>query len=117
MLIWTVYIIKSQKWDKYYTGVTDNLEKRLYEHNNGLSLYTKGGGKWALKHFEEFDSIRDAYKREKFIKNKKSRKIIGKIIGSPNIELKKLCRSSSVVERSPEKAGVDSSILSSGIKI
>lgn len=89
MSVWTVYIIQSQKWNKYYIGVTDNLKLRLYDHNNGLSLSTKGGAKWALKHFEEFNNIQDAYKRERFIKSKKSRKITEKIIASPNILLNK----------------------------
>ncbi len=87
MRIWTVYIIYSQNRGKYYIGVTNDLEKRLYEHNNGLSPYTKGGEPWKLKHVEEFDNIKNAYQRERFLKKKKSRKIIEKVINSPDVRL------------------------------
>jgi len=37
----TVYILASiDNPSKYYIGITDNLEKRLAEHNNSLS-YSK----------------------------------------------------------------------------
>ena len=87
MPIWTVYIICSKKRNKYYTGVTNDLRGRLYEHNHGLSPYTKGGEPWALVHFEEFDNIKDAYRREQFLKRKKSKKILEKVISSPDVRL------------------------------
>ena len=31
-----VYVIKSIKDGEFYTGFTDNLERRLLEHNQGL---------------------------------------------------------------------------------
>ncbi|MBK8875010.1 MAG: GIY-YIG nuclease family protein [Bacteroidetes bacterium] len=41
-----VYIIYSSSYDVFYKGFTDNPEKRLWEHNNDLSRYTKGKGPW-----------------------------------------------------------------------
>ncbi len=38
-----VYLIRSLKTDKYYVGYTENLTKRIKEHNNGKSKATKFG--------------------------------------------------------------------------
>ena len=34
-----------------YTGITNNLRKRLWENNNGVSIYTKGRGPFILIYF------------------------------------------------------------------
>jgi putative endonuclease len=36
-----VYVIYSEKYDKIYIGVTGNLEKRLFAHNNLPKGWTK----------------------------------------------------------------------------
>ncbi|MDO8505101.1 MAG: GIY-YIG nuclease family protein [bacterium] len=89
MPVWTVYITYSDAWDRYYTGVTDTVERRLQEHNHGFSPSTKGGAPWTLKHTEEFTTIEEAYQREQFIKRKKSRKILEKIALSPDVRLER----------------------------
>jgi len=41
-----VYVIFSDSVKKKYTGHTENLERRLFEHNNGLlGKFTKGKGR------------------------------------------------------------------------
>jgi len=52
-MTWTVYIIKCSD-DTLYTGITNNLERRLQQHNNGTGAkYTKGRGPVSLvKSFE-----------------------------------------------------------------
>lgn len=62
-----VYIIKCAD-DYLYTGITRNLEKRLNEHNSGLSKSTKNRGPVNLVYKEYFKTIEDAAKREKEIK-------------------------------------------------
>jgi putative endonuclease len=84
-MIWTVYVIYSEKRHKHYIDVTDNFKERLYEHNHGLSPYTKGGEPRVPQHLEEFDNIKDAYARERFLKKKKSKKILKKISSSPDV--------------------------------
>ena len=71
------YIVYSEKCDKYYVGHTDSLDRRLIEHNIGK------GGKfsslclpWKLVYSEHFDTRAQAMKREREVKNKKSRKYI-----------------------------------------
>jgi putative endonuclease len=64
----TIYVIKSREGYKY-TGMTEDLEKRLDEHNRKiLSFWTKRGSDWKLFYKEEFDSATEAIKREKWLK-------------------------------------------------
>jgi len=56
----TVYAIKSQKKDWIYVGQTDNLERRLKEHNSGFNKSTKP--------YFPFELIF----QEKFLKTKKT---------------------------------------------
>ena len=50
----------------YYVGSTWNLEKRLWEHNQGLGAkYTARRLPVELVYAQEFDSIAEAYQREK----------------------------------------------------
>lgn len=41
MLGWFVYILKSQRVSFTYIGSTNDLQRRLWEHNNGLVQSTK----------------------------------------------------------------------------
>ena len=75
-----MYIIYSEKLDRYYTGHCEDFSKRLIQHNTGLNLSTKRGIPWELKYQEMFDSRNEALKRELEIKRKKSRKYIEKLI-------------------------------------
>ncbi|OGI65543.1 hypothetical protein A3A95_02910 [Candidatus Nomurabacteria bacterium RIFCSPLOWO2_01_FULL_39_18] len=78
-----VYFLKSLKDGRYYVGVSNDVTRRLEEHNKGLSKFTAPFSPYELKRVEKFVKIEDAYKRENFIKKKKSKKIIELIINSP----------------------------------
>ena len=80
IMLYFVYIIYSATRDRYYTGHTDNLPKRIEQHNNGYESSTKSGVPWKLKYTEEFKTRSEAMKREYEIKSKKSRKYIEKLI-------------------------------------
>lgn len=62
------YIILSQKTGILYKGFTTDLEKRLEEHNSGLSSYTSKHIPWILVLFEEHLTKKEALKREKWYK-------------------------------------------------
>ena len=63
-----VYILKCSD-DTYYTGVTNNLTRRLQEHNSGCHIgYTSVRLPIELVYFEEFDNPLIAIEREKQIK-------------------------------------------------
>ena len=82
-MVYYVYFLKSKKNGKYYIGVSNDVKRRLKEHNNGLSKFTAPFQPYELKRVEKFMKIEDAYKREIFIKKKRSKKIIELIISSP----------------------------------
>lgn len=63
-----VYILKSKKDNKLYTGSTNDLQRRITEHNSGLVLSTKLRIPFELVYCEAFKSESDAIKREKNLK-------------------------------------------------
>ena len=82
-----LYIIYSEKLNKYYTGETPDPEHRLKQHNNHYFKinYTKGANDWVLKVNYSTNSKEEAIVLEKFIKRMKSKKFIEKIISEPSI--------------------------------
>jgi putative endonuclease len=76
-----MYIIYSEKLNKYYVGACINMERRMREHNTGHSTFTSTGMPWVLKYREEFDSLQEAKARELKVKKMKSRKYIESLIG------------------------------------
>ena len=77
------YILFSEKLNKFYIGSTQDLDNRLYRHNNSAgSTYTKKVKDWKLMYFETFETRSEAIMRENQIKRKKSRKYIEWIIAN-----------------------------------
>ena len=75
-----VYIIKSEEGLKY-TGMTEDLELRLKQHNDkSLSFWTKRGTNWELIYREEYDNKAEALKREKWLKTGVGREYLSKIL-------------------------------------
>jgi len=81
---YTVYIIYSEKSNKYYTGSCENFDIRLGQHNAGRNNSTKAGIPWILKYTEAFNTLKEARAREASIKRMKSRKYIESLIDSAN---------------------------------
>jgi len=63
-----VYLIRSKKDKKRYTGCTNNLKRRFNEHNSGFSKCTKGRGPFELMYYEAYRAKQDAVHREKMLK-------------------------------------------------
>ena len=64
-----VYILASQKNGTLYTGVTNDLLKRVYEHKKGIwKSFTSRYNVNMLVYFEQTDDINAAISREKNIK-------------------------------------------------
>ncbi len=74
------YIIKSLKNGKYYIGSTNNIERRVSEHNAGHSRYTKNKEPFELVYKEEYNTNSEAKNREYYFKSLKSSKAIEKLI-------------------------------------
>ena len=75
-----VYIIKSESYGTRYVGSTNNVNKRLLEHNNGRCRYTKGRRPWELLKIEEYVARSEAMAREKFLKSGKGRKELDEVL-------------------------------------
>lgn len=63
-----VYMIKSKKDDNLYIGSTNNLKRRLLEHNKGLNFSTKFRGPFELIYYEAYKSEEDTRMREHNLK-------------------------------------------------
>ena len=66
--VWTVYILECGD-GTLYTGITDDLERRLKAHAQGKGAkYTRGRGPLKLRYREELPDKGAALKREYAIK-------------------------------------------------
>jgi len=69
-MIYYVYFLTNSKNVTLYIGVTNNIERRIYEHKEGKAdSFTKKYNVYKLVYFEEFQNIKDAIAREKQLKN------------------------------------------------
>ena len=73
-----IYILKSLKDEKLYVGFTNNLKRRLNNHNKGKVFSTKSRCPFGLIYYEAYLSKEDAQKREKFFKTGWGRNYIKK---------------------------------------
>jgi putative endonuclease len=79
-VMWTVYILKSLKNNRLYTGSTNDLERRLKEHNSGKSTYTKATRPFTLIYKEDYNTRLEARQRERFLKTGKGRELLESLI-------------------------------------
>jgi putative endonuclease len=76
-----VYILKSLKVLRYYIGSSENVARRLSDHNSGKVKSTKAYKPWEVVYLEKFNIKSDAFKREKQIKSYKSGNAFKKLLG------------------------------------
>jgi predicted GIY-YIG superfamily endonuclease len=69
-------ILHSQASGRFYIGSTDNLDRRVAEHERGKILASRGRGPWTLAYSEKFTALAEARRRELEIKRWKSAKLI-----------------------------------------
>jgi putative endonuclease len=63
-----VYFIKSKKDSSMYIGSTNDLIRRMKEHNTGKSYYTKNKYPYELVYYEAYKIEKDARVRESNLK-------------------------------------------------
>ncbi len=80
------YILYSKSWNRYYIGSTNNLTRRLTEHNSGQTKSTRNGKPWRLAFLKIFKTYSQARNFEIKIKRMKSRKFIEDLIDSKENE-------------------------------
>jgi len=74
---WYLYLLENSENNKTYLGVTNNLTRRIRQHNKELvggAKYTtnfKGNGSWILKAYVENLTKSQSLSYERIIKNKR----------------------------------------------
>jgi len=63
-----VYVIKNKKDNCLYIGSTNDLTRRMKEHNKGMVISTKSRRPFELIYYEAYKSERDTRNREKQLK-------------------------------------------------
>jgi len=73
-----VYVLKSEKDNKLYTGFSIDLKKRIEEHNKGKVKITKVRRPLTLVYYEAFLDEKAARRQELFYKTGQGRRILKK---------------------------------------
>ncbi len=66
--MYCVYILRSRKDGRFYTGYTADLKKRVAEHQSGFSKSTSFRLPVDLVYYEACLNLKDAMRREKYLK-------------------------------------------------
>ena len=74
------YVIYTKKHNRFYKGQCGNLKRRLKDHNAGYNKSTKPYIPWEIVYFEEFETRKEAIKREKYFKTAAGRRFLKKKI-------------------------------------
>lgn len=74
------YVLYSEVRNRLYIGQTEDLPRRIEQHNTGKVSSTKPYRPYKLIYFEESDSRIKAMKREKDLKTSKGRVFVKTLI-------------------------------------
>jgi putative endonuclease len=72
------YIIESDKSGMWYYGHSENVGRRVIEHNSGNNKSTKNKGPWKLIFVKEFESKIAANRFELLLKSHKNKEYVRK---------------------------------------
>jgi putative endonuclease len=71
-----VYLLLSEKDGRFYTGSTNELKRRLYEHNSGNVISTRNRRPLKLIYYEGCLNEKDAKQREIYLKSGMGKKYL-----------------------------------------
>jgi putative endonuclease len=77
---WCVYVLRSLKNGRHYTGSTDDIDRRLEEHDRGKTRYTRYAGPFELAYQEPAANRLDARRSERFLKSGQEREELQRIL-------------------------------------
>ena len=77
-----VYILLNEARTRTYTGVTNDLNKRLTLHNAGKVKASRAYRPYSIIHTESFETLKEARQKEQFYKSTTGRRKIRKIFFS-----------------------------------
>lgn len=75
-----VYYLYAPSHGEFYVGFTNNLKRRVEEHNQGLNQSTKAYKPWKLIYYESHTNRDDARRREKYLKTTAGRQALRKML-------------------------------------
>ncbi|MCC7402058.1 MAG: GIY-YIG nuclease family protein [Chitinophagaceae bacterium] len=76
------YVLKSIHHDYYYKGHCEDLEKRLAQHNSGMTDSIRPYIPFKLVYSEQFQTREEAIAREKYFKSAAGRRFLKKMLPS-----------------------------------
>lgn len=79
-MFYYTYVLRSEIDGLFYTGYTNNLKRRLGQHNNGENISTRNRRPLKLIYFEGHLNKKDALRREKYLKTNKGKTMLKYII-------------------------------------
>ena len=77
--MWKVYALKSKDRNYIYVGLTEDLDRRIAEHNSGKNKTTKPYKPFKLIYSEEFQTRMEARIKEKNLKSGSGKEFLKKI--------------------------------------
>ncbi len=80
MIMFYVYILQSEKNGNLYVGFTTDLERRIKEHNQGLTTSTKPYMPWKIIHIEGYLNEQDALRREGYLKTSQGGRLLKRML-------------------------------------
>lgn len=84
MKFYFVYVLKSLHHEFIYIGFTENLKQRFGDHNSGKSKSTKPYLPYVLIHYEAYKNIKDAKRREEYLKTNRGKTTLKTMLTKAN---------------------------------
>ncbi len=76
------YVYVLENGPEFYIGRTNNLQKRVRQHNAGKNQSTKRADNWKLIYYEAHLDFEDAKRRESYVKGSVGRRSLKRILKS-----------------------------------
>jgi putative endonuclease len=73
MKFYYIYVLHNSLKDFIYIGYSENLKQRISSHNSGKNKSTKAYIPLELIHYEAYKNIKDAKRREEYLKTNRGR--------------------------------------------
>ena len=70
MSVYQVYVIQNSE-GRFYIGLSDDVARRLTDHNLGVSTGTRYRGPWTLRWTSDLMTLSEARKLENWLKRQK----------------------------------------------
>ena len=80
-----IYVLHSLKDSTFYVGLTNNVQRRMAQHNHGYGSTTRPHAPYQLLLSEEFATRQEAHEREKYYKSGVGREKIKTLVAHAEV--------------------------------